>query len=171
MYEGKEINMKFNWKFWQKSNIRKQLTLTLCDGMDVDDTPIPVDKGYMESNNTYEAWFIIRRWLIEMQNNFDGRPIDCNRPLLQLIDERNAIPIPLGLIFSVDSPNDIRALTDIKPIAREKYKEEKSFVEQSMNRNKFLMNTLVIVGGAMCCFVLIMAAIWLFQSGKLQLPF
>lgn len=159
-----------NWKFWEKP-ARKQAILALCDGMDIDDTPIPIEKGYMESNNTYEAWFIIRRWLVEMQNTFDGRPIYQNRPLVQLIDERNAIPLPLGLIFGVDSPKDVKALTDIKPIAKEKYKEEKTVVEQSINRNKFLMNTLVIVGGAMSCFVLIMAAIWLFQSGKLHLPF
>lgn len=150
---------------------RKQPVLALCDGMEVDDTPIPIEKGYMESNNTYEAWYIIRRWLVEMENTFNGKPIQYNRPLVQIIDERNCIPLPLGAIFGVESEKEVKSLTDIKPIAREKYKEEKNFVEQSINRNKFLMNTIVIVAGAMGCFIVIMAIIWLFQSGKLKLPF
>jgi hypothetical protein len=147
-----------------------QDTWVLGQNMNIDVCGIPLDKGFMESANTYEAWYLVPRWFVCVENDIRGRELKEDQ-YIQILSERNCIPLPLGLIFGVDKRADVEALTDIKPIAREKFREEKNLAEQSANKNKFLMNAMVIAGGAMACLILVLALIWLFQSGKLQLPF
>jgi len=155
------------WPFKNKG--KTQAVMILTDDRIVDMPALPLAKGYMETKGTFEAWYQVPRWFVRLANRRDGSAVKADQ-YVQLLTERNAIPLPLGLIFGVDKEATVQALTDLKPIAREKYREEKQTIEENANRNKWLMNGITISGGAICCFVLIIAAIFLFQSGKLHMP-
>jgi len=156
------------WPF-SKQKTKTQPTMILTDDRKVEAPALPLSKGYMETKGTSEAWFQVPRWFVRLTNNRDGSETKIDQ-YVQLLTERNAIPVPLGLIFGEDREAAVKELTDLRPIAREKYREEKQTIEENASRNKWLMNGIVISGGAICCFVLIVAAIFLFQSGKLSLP-
>ncbi len=157
------------WNPFKKPQ-KKQAAWVLGEDMVIDDCDIPTEKGYMESANTFEAWYLAPRWFVNIENDIRGRDLKEEK-YIQLLSERNCIPIPLGLIFGVDKKEDVEKLTDIRPIAKEKFCEEKNMAEQSANKNKWLMNSIVIAGLAFSTLILVLALIWLFQSGRLQLPF
>ena len=139
---------------------KEQLCLVMCEDLNDEKVAIALKKGYMETNKTEEAWYLVPRWLVEMANG----------ERLQIITERNCIPIPLGLIYGIDSEDDVKKLTDLKPIAREKYKEEKADAEKRANRNKWLMNGMVIIACSIGAMIVFFAMVSLYQSGKLHIP-
>lgn len=141
---------------------RQQRCLVITEDRRLIDEYPRVDKGYMVSEPTLEAWFTVPEWLVYMkdEDNF-----------VQILLERNCIPVPLGYIFGVNTKEQIANLTDLERISGEKFDETELEASAAANKNKFLMNTITIMGGAFCCFVLVMAAIMLVQSGKLHLPF
>lgn len=140
---------------------REQECKILSDDRRCVDELLVVEKGYMEAAETSEAWFLIPHWLIRMEET--GKYV-------QLLTERNSIPIPLGLIFGNDKQEDIEKLTDLKPIARQKYREEKADIERKAGKNKWIASFITITAAAMATVVLLMVVIMLFQSGKLSLP-
>ncbi len=142
---------------------------TLCGDRRKLEYDIELGKGIMEDEAHNEAYYHIPRWLVRLENDRLGHDLKEER-YIQLLSERNAIPVPLGLIFGIDKEEDAKALTDLKPIAIEKYKETKTEVEQNASRNKFFMNMLTIAGFATASCILIFALISLFAAGKLKIP-
>jgi hypothetical protein len=152
-----------------KDKGKQQPVYILTDDRMIERNALPLEKGYMETRGTREAWYQIPRWFVRLTNCRDGSEAREDR-YIQLLSERNAIPIPLGLTFGVDREADVKALTDLKPIAREKYREEKQVIEENASRNKWLMNGLTIASLGVVSFILIMAVIFLFQTDKLKRP-
>ncbi len=149
-----------NWQFW-KPSIDTQRSWVITQKREILDIDLPLGKGCLESNNTHEAWYLIPRWLVYVEE-FDD--------YVQIIDERNGIPVPLGVYFGYDKEEDVRALTNLSPIAKERLRDAKRQASEGALKNKFFMNAMVISGLVMACLIAIIALVFLFQSGKIHIP-
>ena len=103
------------------ANKRQQHTLTFTEDQRIVVDTMPIEKGYMVSEDTYEAWHLVSQLLL---------PKKGSDHLYQLISERDAVPLnPFGI-------TGLEKLTDAKPIAREEFYRSLKEMEKDNKKNK-----------------------------------